>query len=226
MGSPSSMGRGLRGSQSARSHPQRTWDSFLWVSRGTTIGPEVASSSRDELGVVADTSGRNTLEVAPSPGPKSRRRGRPKKKIWEGEGDRPKAEPKVRPACEESVMPTDRSQLVETADKGGKRGKGRSKSSGSSVGNSAQQLEQAQIAIAELYQENRELRRQLVEKTQGISPPQGRGGSVVWLQRQLREAQDTIVELRDTQRMAVTMEHKSPQSVKDKLRQDHRIGDA
>jgi hypothetical protein len=168
--------------------------------------------------VVTDTSGRNTLEATPSLGPKSQRRGRPKKKIQEGEGDHPKAEPKVCPACEESVMPTDRSQLVETADKGGKRGKGRSKSSGSSIGNSTQQLEQAQIAIAELYQENTELRRQLAEKTQGVSPLQGHGGSIVWLQRQLREAQDTIVELHDTQRMAVTTEHKSPQSVKDKLR--------
>jgi hypothetical protein len=180
--------------------------------------------SKHGLGVVADTSGRNKLETVPSPGPKPWRRGRPKKKTREGEGDRPKAELSARPTLEESVMPTNHSELVGTTGKGGRRRKGRVEESGASVENSAQQLEQAQFAIAELYQENRELRRQLAEKTQRI-PPQGRAGSTVWLQRQLREAQDMIVELREAQRMAVTMEHKTPQSVKDNLREDQSIGD-
>jgi cell division septum initiation protein DivIVA len=54
--------------------------------------------------------------------------------------------------------------------------------------------------IAELYQENRELRRRLAEKDQEIPSSQGHVGSTVWLQRRLREAQDTIVQLREAQR--------------------------
>jgi hypothetical protein len=67
------------------------------------------------------------------------------------------------------------------------------KALGPPVKSSIQQLEQAQLAIAELYQENRELWRQLAVKNQEVSVSQGHGGSTVWLQRQLREAQDTIV---------------------------------
>lgn len=93
------------------------------------------------LGVVADTSGRNKLEIAPSSGPKPWRRGRPKKKTREGEGDHPKAELSACPTLEESVMPTDRSELVGTAGKGGRRRKGRAEEPGASVENSAQQLE-------------------------------------------------------------------------------------
>jgi hypothetical protein len=56
--------------------------------------------------------------------------------------------------------------------------------------------------IAELYQENRDLWRQLAAKDQEIPSSQGRVGSTVWLQRRLREAQDTIVQLREAQRAA------------------------
>jgi hypothetical protein len=122
-------------------------------------------------------------------------------------------------------MPTDHLELVGTAGKGGRRRKGRTEEPGASVEKSAQQLEQAQIAIAELYQENRELWRQLAVKTQRIPSPQGRAGSTIWLQRQLREAQDTIMELREAQWMAATMEHKTPPSTKDNLREDQSIGD-
>jgi hypothetical protein len=59
----------------------------------------------------------------------------------------------------------------------------------------SQQLKQAKLAIAELYQENMELRRQLATKTTEASAAQGHGGNVAWLKRQLREAQDTIVQL-------------------------------
>jgi hypothetical protein len=170
-------------------------------------------------------SGRNKLETAPSPGPKPQRRGRPKKKIWEGEGDHPKDELSVHPTLEESIMPTNCSELVGTAGKGGRRRKGRVEEPGASVQNFAQQLEQAQIAIAELYQENRELQHQLVVKTERIPLRQGRAGCTIRLQRQLREAQDTIVELREAQQMAATTEHKTPPSAKDNLREDQSIGD-
>jgi hypothetical protein len=56
--------------------------------------------------------------------------------------------------------------------------------------------------ITELYQENRELRHQLVEKDQEIPSLQGRAGNTVWLQRRLQEAQDTIVQLREVQCVA------------------------
>jgi hypothetical protein len=124
MGSPSNMGRGLRGSRSARSQPQRAWDSFLLAScvletptRGTGICPEAVSASTEELGMVADTSERAMLETVPSSGPKPRRRGRPRKKSREGEEDCPKAELSARPTLEESVILTNHSELVGTTEK-------------------------------------------------------------------------------------------------------------
>jgi hypothetical protein len=80
MGSPSNTGWGLRGSWSARSQPQHTWDSFPWALRGTTICPEAASTSTHRLGVVTDTYRRNKLDISPSSELKPQRRGRPKKK--------------------------------------------------------------------------------------------------------------------------------------------------
>jgi DNA repair ATPase RecN len=122
-------------------------------------------------------------------------------------------------------MPTNHSELVGTTGKGGRRRKGRVEDLGASVEKSAQQLEQAQISIAKIYQENRELQHQLAVKTQRIPSPQGRMRSIVWLQRQHREAQDTIMKLRKAHRMVVTMEHKTAPSTKDNLREDQSIGD-
>jgi hypothetical protein len=79
--------------------------------------------------------------------------------------------------------------------------KGKGKSTSLPVESPAQQLERAQLAIAELYQENRELQSQLAAKNREVSVSQGHEGSTVWLQRRLREAQDTIVQLREAQRM-------------------------
>jgi hypothetical protein len=69
------------------------------------------------------------------------------------------------------------------------------------VHESSQQLKQAQLAIAELYQENRELRQQLATKTLEVSTSQGREGNTTWLKRQLREAHDMIIQLHETQRV-------------------------
>jgi hypothetical protein len=66
----------------------------------------------------------------------------------------------------------------------------------------SQQLKQVKLAIAELYQENRELRQQLATKTIEVSAAQGREGNMTWLKRQLREAQDTIVQLCEAQRLS------------------------
>jgi hypothetical protein len=93
--------------------------------------------SKHGFGVVIDTSERNKLETVPFPGPKQRRRGRPKKKTQEGEGDYPKAKLSARPTLKDSVMPANHSELVGTTGKGGRRRKGRVKESCASVKNFA-----------------------------------------------------------------------------------------
>jgi predicted RNase H-like nuclease (RuvC/YqgF family) len=85
---------------------------------------------------------------------------------------------------------------------------------GSNVRDPNQQLEQAQLSIAELYQENRELRRQLAAKNPEVSAPQGREGNVTWLKRQLQEAQDMIVQLREAQRVSEEQNMKTPQGAR------------
>jgi hypothetical protein len=63
-------------------------------------------------------------------------------------------------------------------------------------------LKKAQLTIVEIYQENREMRQQLVAKTLEASTSQGREGNVTWLKRQLSEAQYTIIQLCEAQRMS------------------------
>jgi hypothetical protein len=106
------------------------------------------------------------------------------------------------------------------------RGNGRrqEKAPGSPVESPTQQLERANLAIAELYQENRELWRQLAEKDQEISSSQGHVGSMVWLQRWLREAQDTIVQLCEVQRM--TEEKDTVQGASSNLGKGSCVGEA
>jgi hypothetical protein len=53
-----------------------------------------------------------------------------------------------------------------------------------------------------LYQENRELRKKLEEITVETSVSHGQKGNVTWLKRQLREVQDTIIQLREAHRMS------------------------
>jgi hypothetical protein len=56
----------------------------------------------------------------------------------------------------------------------------------------SQKIKQAKMALSKLYQENMELRRQLVTKTMETSAMQGREGNVAWLKSLLKEAQDMI----------------------------------
>jgi 5-methylcytosine-specific restriction endonuclease McrBC regulatory subunit McrC len=58
------------------------------------------------------------------------------------------------------------------------------------------------LAIAELYQENMELRQQLVKKTIEASIAQGREGNVTWIKRKLKQVQDMIVHMGKTQRFS------------------------
>jgi hypothetical protein len=50
------------------------------------------------------------------------------------------------------------------------------------------QLKKEKLAIAELFQENMELRKQLTTKGMEASTTQGHRGNVAWLKRHLREA--------------------------------------
>jgi len=65
-----------------------------------------------------------------------------------------------------------------------------------------QQLKQVKLVIAELYQENRELRQQLVTNTIEVLVAQGHKGNVTWLKRHLREVHDTIIQLCEAQRLS------------------------
>ena len=61
----------------------------------------------------------------------------------------------------------------------------------------SQQLKKEKMAIVKLYQENRELKRQLVTKTTESSIAKIHGGNVAWMKRQLREVHNIIVQLRE-----------------------------
>jgi hypothetical protein len=99
-------------------------------------------------------------------------------------------------------------------DKGIDEGQGKSGDENVNVQELSQQLKQVQHAISQLYQESRELRKQLAERTvetptsqsrAGQLPPTSptmRGGNVNWLKKQLREAQDVIIELQEEQRVS------------------------
>jgi hypothetical protein len=56
--------------------------------------------------------------------------------------------------------------------------------------------------LPKLYQENKELRRQLAERTIEMPASQSRAGNVNWLKKQLREAQDVIIQLREEHRVS------------------------
>jgi hypothetical protein len=158
------------------------------------------STSSLEIEAEKGASGKGMLVNAPSHEKKLWRRGRPRKDSSKGEENHLSVKMKVRPAPEGSAMPTAWSGMVGTTSGG--NGRRQEKAPGPPVESPTQQLEQANLAIAELYQENRELWHRLAEKDQEILSSQGHVGSTVWLQRRLREAQDTIVQLCEAQRMA------------------------
>jgi len=73
-------------------------------------------------------------------------------------------------------------------------------SMGTNVRGQTQKLEQAQVSLVELYLEDKELRWQFAERTLEVSASQGHKGKMKWLKMQLREAKDTIVQMREAQR--------------------------
>jgi hypothetical protein len=91
-GIPSKHGTGSRGSWSARSEPQRAWDSFWLASHvlesptgGAGFGLEMVSASSTEIEAEKGASEKGMLVNAPSHEQKLRRRGRPRKKSSKGE---------------------------------------------------------------------------------------------------------------------------------------------
>jgi hypothetical protein len=92
MGSPPNMGRGPWGSRSARSEPQRAWDSFWSASHvfeipigGASFGSEMVSASSMEIEAEKGVSEEGMLVNVPSQELKPWRRGRPRKDTtkWE-----------------------------------------------------------------------------------------------------------------------------------------------
>jgi hypothetical protein len=77
-----------------------------------------------------------------------------------------------------------------------------------------QQLKKSQHIIAQLYQENRELKRKLTEKTPEAQTPQSKASqksptsstrgekNIKWMNKKLREAQDQIIKLREEKRIS------------------------
>jgi hypothetical protein len=169
--------------------------------RGVGLGMEKVSTSPMKLRVQMDTSNRGMTGTMFPQEPKPQGRGRPKKGTKKGEEDRLSAELGVRSVVEELMRFTHWSVPVGTTNSKGRRGKGGERASGYLDESSVQQLEQDKLMIAELYKENRELRCQLAVKDQEILSSSGHIGSMVWLQRRLREEKDTIVKLYETQRM-------------------------
>jgi cell shape-determining protein MreC len=72
---------------------------------------------------------------------------------------------------------------VEGSSRGISERRRRSGTENMEVQESSQQLKQAQLAISELYQENKELRKQLAEKTVETTTLQSPEGNVNWLKR-------------------------------------------
>jgi hypothetical protein len=221
MGTPQNSRWGLRGSRSTRLEPQNAWDSFLFAagvpeaSKGDSyLHVENIVSPHVEAEVEEVTSEGHKLEATLPQQQIPWRRGRPRKNKEVGGESQVPIESCARSAAEEFLMHAIWLEPVETTSRGSGSQTRREEASGSNVRGPNPQLEQAQLTIAELYQENRELRWQLVAKNLEVSAPQGHEGNTTWLKRQLREAQDTIVQLREVQRVSEEQTMKTPQGAR------------
>jgi hypothetical protein len=129
------------------------------------------------------------------------RRGRPRKNK-EAVETKLSDEPRAQSITEKLLMRVIRLEPLEGTSRESRSRTRRMDASGSNDQETTQQLKQAKLSIAKLYQENRKLRQQLATKITEASTTQGREGNATWLKRQLREAQDTIVQLREAQRLS------------------------
>jgi hypothetical protein len=92
-------------------------------------------------------------------------------------------EPRARSVVEQLLMRAIQLEPVESTSRESGRRARRTNVVGTNVQEPSQQLKQAQLAIAKLYQENKELRQQLATKTIEVSAAKGRVGNVTWLKR-------------------------------------------
>jgi hypothetical protein len=215
-----SAGKGVRSGRTARSEPQRDWNSF---SPATTIPKDVegtilspAEKTRSSHGTTEAEKFIQEREMERAPSSQQqlpRRRGRPRKneEIMKAQIAE---EPCVRLIAEELLR---RAIRLEPAGKSSHEGGNRARkvdAMGENEEAPSQQLKQEKMAIVELYQENRELRRQLATKTAEASAAQSHGGNVAWMKRQLREAQNVIVQLREVQRFGRRKAHRASQRMR------------
>jgi hypothetical protein len=205
MATSQNMKKGTRSGRIARPEPQSDWDSFSLTTgipkdkKGIFPLPTgTTTSHRTELGVEGTAQEGRTVEALSPQQQIPQRRGRPRKNKEAGE-TRISDEPRTRPIVEQLLMRVVRLEPLEGTSRESGRRMRRMDVHGSNDQETSQQLKQAKLAIVELYQENRELRQQLATKITEASTTQGREGNMTWLKRQLREAQDTIVQLREAQ---------------------------
>jgi hypothetical protein len=157
-------------------------------------------SHHSEPGVEEVAQEGKTLEALSPQQQIPQRRGRPRKNKEAGETQVPN-KPRAKSVVEELLMHVIRLEPVEGTSRGSGRRTRRTDVMGTNVREPSQQLKQAQLAVAELYQENRELRQQLAAKTLEVSASQGRRKHDV-AQETTQRGTDTIIQLHETQRLS------------------------
>jgi hypothetical protein len=176
------MNKGTHSGRITRLEPQSDWDSFS-LRTGFPKGEReifpsptgMTKSHLSGLGMEETTQEGRTVETLSPQQWIPQRRGRPRKNKEVVE-TKLSDESRAQSIVEKLLM---RIVRLEPLD-----------ASGSNYQETTQQLKQAKLSIIELYHENRKLRQQ------------GREGNATWLKRQLREAQDTIVQLREAQQLS------------------------
>jgi len=158
MGTPQNTRWGLRSSGNTRLEPENAWDSFLFaagvpeVSRGDSyLCAETMVMPHAETEIEEVTPEGHRLEAMLPQQQIPWRRGRPRKNKEVGGESQIPIESHARSAAEEFLMCTIRLKLVETISRGSGNRMRRTKALGSNIRAPSQQLEQEQLAIAELY---------------------------------------------------------------------------
>jgi len=153
---------------------------------------EAIKSHRAKAGVKEVAQEGRTLESMSPQQQMPRIRGKPRKNKEVGETRVP-SKLHRRSLIEELLMCSIQLELIEGASQESWSRTRRTNTVGTNVREPSQQLKKAQLANAKLYQENRELKRQLEAKTLKVLTSQDLEENMTWFKRQLQEAQDTIV---------------------------------
>jgi hypothetical protein len=186
----------------------KNWDSFLLIAdiprdpKGDSFSPTGKVTSHhveEEIGRVAEEG--KKLE---SPSPQQsipRKKGKTRKNEETGEAQ-VLNEPCAKSAPEYLLMRAIWLEPIEGPSRETCDRRRRTNIEGMVIREPSQQLEKDKLAIVELCQENRELRHQLAANTLKASTSHVREGNMNWLKKQLRESQDTIIQLCEAQRMS------------------------